>query len=99
MPAIQPLQTAIGAHPNHDAIATAKIICRPPGANSPKYGILARHNKLQTVIRANQDRLQISTPTDGNPIAKAFFRLPLLPDILETLGESTPLLQATNLAK
>jgi hypothetical protein len=26
MPAIQPLQTAIGAHPNHDAIATAKII-------------------------------------------------------------------------
>ena len=40
-PATQPLQTAIGAHPNHDAIATAKIICRPPGTNSPKYGILA----------------------------------------------------------
>jgi hypothetical protein len=32
MPEIQPLQTAIGAHSNHDAIATAKIICKPPGA-------------------------------------------------------------------
>jgi hypothetical protein len=45
--------TAIGAHPNHDAIATAKIICRPPGANSPMYGILARHSQDMKPIIQN----------------------------------------------
>jgi hypothetical protein len=44
-PAIQSVQTAIVAHPNHDAIASAKIISRPPGANSPKNGFLARHRR------------------------------------------------------
>jgi hypothetical protein len=34
---------AIGDHPNHAAIAAAKVICKLPCANSPPYGILARH--------------------------------------------------------
>jgi len=41
-PAIQSVQTAIDAHPNHDAIATAKIFCGLLRTDLPKYGILAR---------------------------------------------------------
>jgi hypothetical protein len=43
-PAPQSFQTALGVHPNHDAIAAVKIFCRLLGTDLPKYGILARHS-------------------------------------------------------